>query len=83
MCRKMQWVNINRIIEAIEGLNVFSKRVKLVESELEQIMGLRQLVIDNYSVFYVIEDMDVIVTRVLYSTVDISRRLLEDNGYIQ
>ena len=83
MCRKMEWVNINRIIEAIEGLNVFSKRVKLVESELEQIMGLRQLVIDNYSVFYVIEDMDVIVTRVLYSTVDISRRLLEDNGYIQ
>ena len=46
-------------------------------------MGLRQLVIDNYSVFYVIEDMDVIVTRVLYSAMDISRRLLEDNEYIQ
>ena len=73
----------NRIAEAIEGLNVFPERVKLVESELEQIMGLRQLVIDNYSVFYVIEDMDVIVTRVLYSAMDISRRLLEDNGHIQ
>ena len=35
----------NRIAEAIEGLNVFPERVKLVESELEQIMGLRQLVI--------------------------------------
>lgn len=54
-----------------------------MESELERIMGLRQLVIDNYSVFYVIEDMDVIVTRVLYSAMDISRRLLEDNGHIQ
>ena len=73
----------NRIAEAIEGLNVFPERVKLVESELERIMGLRQLVIDNYSVFYVIENMDVIVTRVLYSAMDISRRLLEDNGHIQ
>lgn len=73
----------NRIAEAIEGLNVFPERVKLVESEPERIMGLRQLVIDNYSVFYVIEDMDVIVTRVLYSAMDISRRLLEDNKHIQ
>lgn len=73
----------NRIAEAIEGLNVFPERVKLMETEPERIMGLRQLVIDNYSVFYVIEDMDVIVTRVLYSAMDISRRLLEDNGNIQ
>ena len=73
----------NRIAEAIEGLNVFPERVKLVESEPERIMGLRQLVIDNYSVFYVIEDMDVIVTRVLYSAMDISRRLLEDNRNIR
>lgn len=73
----------NRIAETIEGLNVFPERVKLVESEPERIMGLRQLVIDNYSVFYLIEDMDVIVTRVLYSAMDISRRLLEDNGHIQ
>ena len=40
-------------------------------------MGLRQLVMDNYPVFYVIKDMEVIVTRVLYSAMDISRRLLE------
>lgn len=73
----------NRIAEAIEGLNVFPERVKLVESEPERIMGLRQLVIDNYSVFYVIEDIDVIVTRVLYTAMDISRRLLEDNEHLQ
>ena len=48
-----------------------------MESEPERFMGLRQLVIDNYSAFYVIEDMEVIVTRVLYSAMDISRRLLE------
>lgn len=73
----------NRIAEAIEELYVFPERVKLMESEPERVMGLRKLVIDNYSVFYVIEGMDVIVTRVLYSAMDISRRLLEDNEYIQ
>lgn len=72
----------NRIAEAIEGLHVFPERIKLMESEPERIMGLRQLVIDNYSAFYVIEDTDVIVTRVLYTAMDISRRLLEDNGYV-
>lgn len=73
----------NRIAEAIEGLHVFPERAKLMESEPERIMGLRQLVVDNYSVFYVIEDRQVIVTRVLYSAMDISRILLEDNRYIQ
>lgn len=73
----------NRIAEAIEKLHMFPERVKLMESEPERIMGLRQLVIDNYSVFYVIEDMDVIVTRVLYSAMDMSGRLLEDNRHTQ
>ncbi len=73
----------NRIAEVIEELRVFSERVKLMESEPERMMGLRQLVIDNDSAFYVIEDMDVIVTRVLYSAMNISRRLLEDNEHIQ
>lgn len=72
----------NRIAEAIEGLHVFPERVKLMESEPERIMEVRQLVVDNYSVFYVIENMKVIVIRVLYSAMDISRRLLEDNRHI-
>jgi len=69
----------NRIAEAIESLHVFPERVKLMESEPERMMGLRQLVVDNYSAFYIIEDRQVIVTRVLYSAMDISRRLLEDS----
>lgn len=73
----------NRIAEAIEGLQIFPERAKLMESKPERMMGLRQLVVDNYSVFYVIEDMQVIVTRVLYSAMDISRRLLEENKHIQ
>lgn len=67
----------NRIAEAIQNLNVFPERVRIMESEPEHAMGLRQFPIDNFSVFYVIEDNRVVVTRVLYSASDISRRLLE------
>ncbi len=67
----------NRIAEAIQNLNVFPERVRIMESEPEHAMGLRQLPIDNFSVFYVVEDNRVVVTRVLYSASDINRRLLE------
>ena len=67
----------NRIAKAIEGLDIFPERVRIMESNPEHSMGLRQLQIDNFSVFYIIEGGNVIVTRVLYSTSDISRRLLE------
>ena len=48
-----------------------------MKSEPEHTMGLRQLSIDNFSVFYAIEGDKVIVTRVLYSASDISKRLSE------
>ena len=54
---------------------MFPKKVSLMESEKERTMGLRQLVVDNYSVFYVIEKERVIVMRVLYSASDIGERL--------
>ncbi len=73
----------NRIAKAIEELNMFPEKVRLMESEPERAMGLRQLVIGKYSAFYVIKDMKVIVIRVLYSAMDISKRLLEDNRHIQ
>ena len=65
----------NRIAKAIEELNIFPQKVRLMESEKERTMGLRQLVVDNYSVFYVIENERVIVMRVLYSVSDIGIRL--------
>jgi plasmid stabilization system protein ParE len=67
----------NRIAEVIQKLNVFPERVRIMESEPEHTMGLRQITIDNFSAFYVIEDHRVIVTRVLYSASDISKRLSE------
>ena len=72
----------NWIAKAIEELSMFPEKARM-ESEPERAMGLRQLVIDKYSAFYVIKDMKVIVIRVLYSAMDISKRLLEDNRHIQ
>ena len=65
----------NRIAKAIEALNIFPQKARLMESERERIIGLRQLVVDNYSVFYVVENERVIVMRVLYSASDIGIRL--------
>lgn len=65
----------NRIAEAIENLKVFPKRLKVLKLDKEQTMKLRQLIVDNYSVFYVIKEDKVIVVRVLYSSSDISKRL--------
>lgn len=67
----------NRIAQVIESLNRFPERIKIMEAEPEHTMGLRQITIDNYSAFYVIQENRVIVTRVLYSASDISIRLLE------
>lgn len=67
----------NRIAKGIEGLDIFPERVHVMESEPEHSMRLRQLPIDNFSAFYIIEGDSVIVTRVLYSASDISRRLRE------
>ena len=67
----------NRIANAIEKLSVFPERIRLMETEPEHTIGLRQLIVDNYSAFYFIEEDRVIVTRVLYSASDISKRLLE------
>lgn len=65
----------NRIAKAIEELNIYSEKIRLMESEQERTMGLRQLVVDNYLVLYVIENERVIVMRVLYSPSDIKVRL--------
>lgn len=39
----------NRIAKAIEELKMFPEKVRLMESEQERAMGVRQLVVDNYT----------------------------------
>ena len=65
----------NRIAEAIQSLNILPERCALVESEPERTQGLRQMLVDNYSVFYIVGEGTVSVARVLYSASDLVRRL--------
>lgn len=65
----------DRIADGIESLNEFPERCKLFESQPERNLGLRQLLIDNYSAIYVLERDCVTVLRVLYSSSDIITRL--------
>lgn len=65
----------NRIAEAILKLDKLPERFRIMDSEPEYSRGLRRMLVDNYSIFYVINEERVIVTGVLYTPSDIERRL--------
>ena len=65
----------NCIADAILSLDTFPEKFRLLESEPEKAKEIRRMVVDNYSVFYVIKENRVIVTDVLYSASDIEARL--------
>ncbi len=52
-----------------------AERIRIMESEPERSKEMRRLLVDNYSVFFVIQGDKVIVTDVLYSASDIESRL--------
>lgn len=68
----------NRIADEILKLDTFPERFRIMDSEPEHSRGIRRMIVDNYSVFYVIREDRVIVTDVLYSASDIGKRLLEE-----
>lgn len=65
----------NRIADAILKLDMLPERYRIMDSEPEHSKGIRQMLVDNYSVFYVIHGEKVTVTDVLYSSSDIDKRL--------
>lgn len=67
----------DRIADEILTLESFPARYRTVDFEPEHTAGLRRMLVDNYSVFYVIREDRVIVTDVLYSASDIEQRLKE------
>ncbi len=66
-----------RIAATIESPGTFPERCTLFDSHPERSQGIRQLLVDNYSVFYVVEEAEVTVLRVLYSSSDINNRLFK------
>ncbi len=69
----------NRIADRVLELGFFPEKFRLVDFEPERSQGLRRMLVDNYSVFYVFNEELVTVTRVLYSASDIEKRLKEVN----
>lgn len=65
----------DRIADAILKLDQMPERFRVIDLESEYFKELRRMPVDNYSVFYVINDDTVIVTNVLYSASDIEQRL--------
>ena len=68
----------NRIADAILTLEQMPERIKLMDSQPERARGLRPLLVDNYTVFFVIKADTVHIARVLYSASDIRKKLLEE-----
>jgi len=67
----------NRIADAILSLGTMPERIKLMASEPENSLCIRQMIVDNYSAFFIIKENTVNIIRVLYSASDISKRLAE------
>ena len=65
----------NRIADAILTLDELPQRCPIMDTEPEHDRGIRRMLIDNYSVFYIVKRTRVIVTNVLYSASDIIHRL--------
>ena len=68
----------DRIASEILSLQTFPARCPLLESQPEHDLGMRRLLVDNYSVFYVISEDAVTVLRVLYSASDLRSRQRSD-----
>jgi plasmid stabilization system protein ParE len=65
-----------RITKAILSLEIMPKRIKPMEVNLKYDLGLRKLLVDNYSVIFKIDGNTVYVTNVLYSSSDIENKLI-------
>ena len=65
----------NLIADAVQSLELMPARFQIMLSEPEHARGLRRMLVNSYSVFYVIKENAVIVTNVLHSASDIEARL--------
>ncbi len=67
----------NRIADAILSLEGMPERIRTLDSEPERSKGLRPLIVDSYTIFFIVRDDAVNIVRVLYSASDIGKRLFE------
>jgi len=68
----------DRIADAILTLETMPDRIKIMNSEPAQSKRLRPLLVDNYTVLFMIGSDTVFIVRVLYSSSDISARIADE-----
>jgi plasmid stabilization system protein ParE len=68
----------DRIADAILTLEEMPERIRLMNSKPERSRGLRPLIVDNYTVFFVVNVETVQIVRVLYSASNITHRLSDE-----
>ena len=66
---------VGRIETQIQKLNHFPERFKIYEREPWQSRGLHQMAVDNFVVFYFVEDENVTIIRIMYEGRDIREQL--------
>lgn len=70
----------DRIAEAILSLNIFPERFRILDFDSEKTKMIRRMIVDNYSIFYVIKGTRVIVISILYSASNIDARLQDKSS---
>lgn len=65
----------NRIAEAIDTLSYFPERIKIMPDLKRPKKEFRQLLVDNYSVIFIIKEKTVYISRVAYSPSNIASKL--------
>lgn len=70
---------VEHIRKRIRALNFMPARYRIVEWEPWQSMGMHQLPVDNFIVYYLVNDEErtVIVVRIFYSGRDIERIIIQ------
>ena len=69
-------VQFDRIADAIETLDIFPERIKIMPDSQRQNMKFRQLLVDNFSVIFTISGNTVNISRVAYSPSNIANKLI-------
>ena len=70
-------VQLERLEESIIGLKEFPRRFRLYGKELWHSRGLRVMPVDNYQVFYILDDITrrVTIMRVMYDGRNVDEQL--------
>lgn len=63
----------NKLSNSISSLNMFPERHRIIN--LYNGDDLRRMIVDNYSIFYIIKEDKVIIVSVLYGSLNIDERL--------